>query len=95
MHQLQPHVGQWYLCRNIGQKFEVVSVDEGIIELQDEWGAMGEISAEGWFSVELEASGPPKQYDQPDTTKSWSFNGTVDEFLHGDEAADVGSRAPV
>jgi hypothetical protein len=91
MHQLQPHVGQWYLCRNIGQKFEVVSVDDGVIELQDEWGSMGEISAEGWFSVDLETSGPPKEYDEPDTTHSWSFHGTVDKFLHGKETDDVGS----
>src|SRR5262245_25590273 len=91
MHHLQPNVGQWYLCRNIGQKFEVVSVDDGVIELQDEWGAMGEISSEGWYAVDLEHSRPPKEeYDRTDESKPWSFRGTVDEFLHGEEADDVG-----
>ena len=62
MHQVQPTVGQWYLRPDTGRKFEVIYIDDGdgLIEIQDEEGALDQIDSDTWFTESLEMSDQPQ-----------------------------------
>jgi hypothetical protein len=64
MHQIQPSVGQWYLRGETGLKFEVIDIDDGdgMIEIQDEDGALDEIDSEAWFATDIEIIDQPKDF---------------------------------
>ena len=65
MNTLTPTVGQWYSIRHDGFQFEVIDVDleGGVIELQDVYGAIAEIGADSWLSMDLEATTEPADPD--------------------------------
>ena len=62
MHQVQPIVGRWYLRPETGRKFEVIDIDDGdgLIEIQDEDGALDQIDSDTWFTDQLEATDQPQ-----------------------------------
>ena len=80
MHQIQPTVGQWYLRPETGQKFEVIDIDDGdgMIEIQDEEGALDEIDADAWFTVAVEAT------NQPQDGTSFDNESEIDEADGGE-----------
>jgi hypothetical protein len=84
MHEFQPSVGQWYLRLDNQRKFEVIDIDDGdgMIEVQDEDGALDEIDADTWFSVALELTEQPQE-----------LNALFDNIAETDEA-DGGDGAP-
>jgi hypothetical protein len=69
MSLVQPHIGQWYFCRDTGLLFEVVSTDavDKTIELQDADGNLDEIDYAGWYALNLEAVEPPGDLNAFDT----------------------------
>jgi hypothetical protein len=62
MTHVQPAVGQWYLSKEWGRRFEVVGIDEneGTIELQDEEGSLDEMDRDTWSNAELEFTAQPQ-----------------------------------
>jgi hypothetical protein len=61
MNPVNPIVGEWYLSRNTGRMFEVVSVDDdGTIELQDYDGNLDEFDRGAWLAQDVETIDPPE-----------------------------------
>jgi hypothetical protein len=77
MHQVHPTVGQWYLRPESGHKFEVIDIDGGMIETQDEEGTLDQLESDAWFTETLEAT------DQPQNA-----TGSFDNISATDEADD-------
>jgi hypothetical protein len=59
--------GQWYLDRENGDTFQVVSVneDDGSIDIQYVDGSLEEKSLEEWASIELESREQPEDWVGP------------------------------
>jgi hypothetical protein len=60
MQATTPISGQWYARKDTGQKFEVISVDGGVIEIQDYEGALDEMEMDDWMAEEFDLSDPPE-----------------------------------
>lgn len=85
MHQIQPTVGQWYLRPESGRKFEVIDIDDGdgMIEIQDDEGALDQIDSDTWFADTLEAT------DQPQNAIGSFDNVSEPDEADGSDAVDI------
>jgi hypothetical protein len=82
MHQIQPNVGQWYLRSKSGHKFEVIDIDDGVIEIQDEEGTLDQLDSDAWATEILEATDQPQN-----ATGSFDSISATDEM--DDDAVDL------
>jgi hypothetical protein len=85
MHQIQPTIGQWYLRPESGRKFEVIDIDDGdgMIEIQDDEGALDQIDSDTWFADTLEAT------DQPQNAIGAFDNVSETDEADGGDATDI------
>lgn len=85
MTPVPPAIGQWYLNKQLGRRFEVVGIDEkeGTIELQDEEGFLDEMDRDQWFDAELEFAAQPE-----------SLTEVFDDLAAPDEADGEDSSDP-
>ena len=62
-----PIVGNWYLHRDKGQRFQVVALDEdgGTVELQHFDGDLEEVDFETWYLLDVETSEEPENWSGP------------------------------
>jgi len=88
MRSVQPISGQWYMRLTTGQRFEVVSVNDETIEIQDYDGALDEFEVDAWPTDDLEVTDPPEDlagvYDMA----------TPDE-ADGGEAVELDGNSPL
>jgi hypothetical protein len=81
MNFIQPTVGQWYLCRDTGRLFEVVSADDDeTIELQDYEGNFDEVEDGVWSTLHLDAVDPPEDLSVFDSAAG-EVDGSDDDDL--------------
>ena len=64
LNRLEPVVGKWY--RNeAGATFEVVAMDEDVIEIQYFDGAIEELDIDSWYSQLLKPGAEPEDWSGP------------------------------
>ena len=81
MHHIKPEIGRWYQCRDRGQVFEVVSIDngDGTVELQDYDGNLDEVDVRAWFTLDIEAVAAPEDWGAH--ADNWEDDTTAENFL--------------
>lgn len=59
-----PIVGNWYMHRDKGQRFQVVALDEtgGAVEIQHFDGDLEEVDLEAWYTLDVETSEEPENW---------------------------------
>jgi hypothetical protein len=62
-----PQVGDWYQNRELGERFQVVSVDSdsGAVQIQSFDGALDSMEREEWEQMPLVTAAPPEDWTGP------------------------------
>ncbi|HEX3837967.1 MAG TPA: DUF6763 family protein [Steroidobacteraceae bacterium] len=62
-----PQVGDWYQNRELGERFQVVSVDSnsGTVQIQSFDGALDSMEPEEWDEMPLLTAAPPEDWTGP------------------------------
>jgi hypothetical protein len=89
MNPIQPSIGQWYLNKDLGRRFEVIGIDadRGTIELQDEEGFLDEMDRDMWFNAKIEFTPQPDDLSDifDDVSEPDEADGANTEELDADE----------
>lgn len=65
MPRIKPVIGSWYQDREVGQKFEVVAIDEDYVELQHIDGEIEELDIESWHARPIGKIAQPEDWAAP------------------------------